>query len=212
MHKEPITEQMLCDLRAEMQQGLSAKRYRHVAAVEEAVGRMAAIYCPEKRMLLRAAALLHDMTKEYTDEEQIAVLGRFGVSVSPLDRLAPKTHHARSAAALIPSRYPTFADPELVSCVRWHTTGHASMTLSERLLYLADYIDESRTFRDCVILRGLFWGAHPEAMTQEEREAHLREVLILSFDLTVQGLLAQGVPISPDTTDARNALLLEQNK
>ena len=205
-----FTEEQLGVLRAQVAGQLSSKRFVHVAAVEKAAERLAALYCPEKTEMLRAAALLHDITKEYSEEKQLAILAQYHLPVSDCDRLAPKTHHARTAAALIPALFPAYADPELIACVRWHTTGHAEMTLPERLLYLADYIDESRKFHDCVILRGLFWGAEPEKMTPEERLVQLRRVLIESFDLTIAGLLQDRTPISPATVDARNALLAEK--
>ena len=85
------------------------------------------------------------------------------------------------------------------------------MTLDEKLIYLADYIDESRTFPDCVTLRNLFWDAHPEHMEMPARLAHLRTVLIVSYDMTITGLIRDGVPVSPDTFLARNELLCEQN-
>ena len=121
--------------------------------------------------------------------------------------MSPKTLHARTAAVLIPEQYPDFAGADVISCVRWHTTGRVGMTLCEQLVYLADYIDESRKFRDCVILREYFWGAHPESMTEDERLRHLNRTMILSFDMTMRGLLEDGSPISPDTVLARNDLL-----
>ena len=131
--------------------------------------------------------------------------------VSAYDRRSPKTFHAKTAAALIPSRYPDFAEKSVLSAVRWHTTGRADMTRMEELIYLADYIDESRTFPDCVLLRHLFWSAEPERMSEEEREAHLRAVLIESFDMTVRALMAEGAIISEDTVHARKALLLKHS-
>jgi nicotinate-nucleotide adenylyltransferase len=120
--------------------------------------------------------------------------------------------HARTAAALIPEEYPEFAEQEIIDCVRWHTTGRADMTLCEKLIYLADYIDMSRTFEDCVKLREFFMLAEPEKMSREEKEAHLTRTLVRSFDMTISGLLADGLPISRDTVEARNSLILGSQK
>jgi HD superfamily phosphohydrolase YqeK len=84
------------------------------------------------------------------------------------------------------------------------------MTLTEQLLYLADYIDESRLFPDCVRLRSFFWDAHPERMTMEDRLIHLRRTLIMSFDMTMRALLSECAVISPDTALARNRLVLAE--
>ncbi len=204
-----ITEKMLDALREQIKGSMSPKRFVHTAAVEEMVARLCALYCPEYTMQLRAAALLHDLTKELTPEEQEALCEEYGIPVDEGQRLSPKTYHAKTAAARIAREFAAFADPIIIDAVRWHTTGHAGMTLTEKLLYLADYIDESRTFPTCVLLRRYFFGAEPELMTEEERERHLRATLLLSYEHTLKDLLAEGAPIDADTTLARNELLVE---
>lgn len=201
------TEERLNRLRETVQARLSEKRCRHTLAVEDMAARLCALYCPEETEKLRAAALLHDITKELSVSEQVVLCHAYGIPISEDDLLAPKTLHARTAAAQIPVEYPEYDDPTIVSAVRWHTTGHAEMTLTEKLLYLADYIDDSRTFRNCVILRRFFWGANPQSMTAQAREALLRDTLLLSYDMTVRDLLDEGTPVAVDTIEARNELL-----
>lgn len=205
-----ITETMLDQLRETVMQSMSQKRFRHTVAVEDMVARLCALFCPEHTLQMRTAALLHDLTKELKPAEQQELCRTYGLSVTDADKLAPKTFHARTAAAVIRDRAPEFDDPLIVNAVRWHTTGHAGMTLTEKLLYLADYIDLSRTYPNCVILRRYFFGADPENMTQKEREDLLRDTLILSYDMTIRDLLAEDLPVAPDTVDARNELMLER--
>lgn len=207
-----ITEKMLDTLRKDIKGSMSPKRFAHTAAVEEMVARLCALYCPEYTLPLRAAALLHDLTKELTPEAQEALCVAYDIFVDDEQRLSPKTYHAKTAAARIVRDYSEFADPIIIDAVRWHTTGHAGMTLTEKLLYLADYIDESRTFPSCVLLRRYFFGAEPELMTKEERARHLRATLLLSYEHTLKDLLADGAPIAEDTVRARNELLLEAAK
>ncbi len=202
-----ITEEMLDALRADVAGSMSEKRFHHTAEVERMVARLAALYLPQKERMLRAAALLHDITKEYTTADQLRLCAVHELVVTENDLGAPKTFHARTAAAEIPHRYPDFGDEEIVRCVRYHTTGRQGMTLEEKLVYLADYIDLSRTFPDCVTLRNAFFEAEPERMSMEQRLGHLDNVLILSLDMTIRALLEEGTPISPDTFEARNDLI-----
>ena len=207
-----ITEKMLDTLRETVKDSMSPKRFVHTAAVEEMIVRLCALYCPEYTLPLRAAALLHDLTKELTPEAQETLCSAYDIPTDDLQRLSPKTYHAKTAAARIVRDFPQFADPIIVDAVRWHTTGHAGMTLTEKLLYLADYIDESRTFSSCVLLRRYFFGAEPELMSAEERERHLRATLLLSYEHTLKDLLSEGAPIDQDTIRARNELLVEAAK
>ncbi|MBQ9086846.1 MAG: bis(5'-nucleosyl)-tetraphosphatase (symmetrical) YqeK [Clostridia bacterium] len=205
-----FTETMLAELREGVRRTMSEKRFRHTAEVERMAERLGTLYVPDQIMMLRAAALLHDMTKEYSPDHHLMICAQKNIPLTKEDVYAPKTFHARTAAVLIPEKYPAFATEELIGCVRWHTTGRRGMTLCEKLLYLADYIDLSRTFEDCVRLRNYFFDASPETMTEKERLSHLRDTLILSFDMTVSALLFEGAPISPDTLDARNELVIEK--
>ncbi len=202
----------LSTLRESILGRMSPKRFAHTVAVEQMVARLCELFCPEATSAMRAAALLHDLTKELDVNGQVALCDRLGLPVTAEDRMAHKTFHARTAAALIPMEFPSFADPVILEAVRWHTTGHRGMTLTEQLLYLADYIDLSRTFSNCVILRRYFWGAEPEKMTAEDRLRLLRQTLLLSFDMTVRDLLEEGLPIATDTMEARNELLLLLSK
>ena len=205
-------ESALDSLRAAVSGEMSEKRFRHTAEVEKMAARLGRLYAPDKVDVLRAAALLHDITKEYSTERQLQICYEQGIRISKQDILTPKTFHAKTAAALIPTLYPEFADDEVISAVRWHTTGRADMGFLEKIIYLADYIDESRTFPDCVTLRDMFWGAKPEEMSPEERLVHLDCVLLRSFDMTLAALIADGAPISEDTFAARNALIVEQSQ
>ncbi len=212
-----ITLAMLDELRSALEAKMSCgkmsqKRFAHTVEVEKMAARLARCYAPEKENILRAAALLHDITKEYSADMQVMLCARYGIEVAETDMYAPKTFHAKTAAALLADEYPDFAVAEVVECVRWHTTGKERMSIPEKLVYLADYIDMSRTFEDCVKLREYFFGKNIEAMSAEEREAHLDDTLLMSFDMTMRGLLEEGTPISPDTVAARNELAVKRIK
>ncbi|MBQ7173248.1 MAG: bis(5'-nucleosyl)-tetraphosphatase (symmetrical) YqeK [Clostridia bacterium] len=208
--KKQITEEQLQNLRKTVSEQLSPKRAYHTLCVEQMVARLSELFCPEKTMTLRAAALLHDITKEKSTKEQEALCKELGIVPTLENHFSPKTYHAITAASLIEREYPDFADEKILSAVRWHTTGHAGMTLAEKLLYLADYIDESREYENCVALRKEFFDANPESMNMEEREKLLCRVLIHSYRLTMEDLLSEGRLIAKDTVEAYNELLIEQ--
>ena len=208
--KNPFGEAEITALRERVIEEMSPKRFHHTAAGEDMVTRLAILFCPEDIPALRVAALLHDITKEYDIPTHAAILTRAGQPPVAGEEYAYKTFHARTAALLIPENYSDFNCETVVNAVRWHTTGRAGMTLTEKLLYLADYIDESRLFPDCVRLRSFFWNGSPEGMTMEERHTHLRRTLIMSYDMTMRALLSEDAVISPDTALARNELVLEE--
>lgn len=203
-----IAESEIQQLRQKIAVYMSEKRYLHTVAVEDMAARLAEIYCPEKKNKLRAAALLHDITKELLLDDHILICKEYGEELSSEDYRAPKTFHARTAAVLIPMEFPEFSDIEIINAVRYHTTGCAHMTLFEKIIYLADYIDDTRTFEDCIKLRDMFWGAEPQKMSESDRLAHLDAVMLEALNMTISALIQDKKIISCDTVSARNSLLL----
>ena len=205
-----FTEEMIASLREKVKNEMGEKRYFHTLEVEKMAARLGAIYVPEQIDMLRVAALLHDVTKERSVEEHIAICKEAGLDATVGEMESPKMFHARTAALIIPSKYSEFATPEIISAVRYHTTGRADMTMAEKIIYLADYIDMSRTFGDCVALREFFFAFDFEGTSYEEKVKHLTATLIMSYNLTIAGLLEDGKHINKNTFEARNYLILEQ--
>ena len=205
-----FTEEMLENLRKQVGCEMGEKRYFHTLEVEKMAARLGKIYAPSKIDTLRAAALLHDITKERTAEEHIAICERSGIEVSVAERKSPKMFHSKTAALVIPEKYPEFANEDIISAVRYHTTGKADMTIEEKIIYLADYIDMSRSFGDCVALRNFFFDFDFENATEKEKIEHLNDTIIMSYDFTIKGLLEDGKHIDKMTFEARNFLILEK--
>lgn len=206
-----INEAALEGLRSALPGMMSEKRAKHVLGVERMAARLGSLFTPdpESILMLRGAALLHDITKELSVEEHAAILRAHGAEPTECDLRSPKTLHARTAALIIPERFPRFADPQLLSAIRWHTTGREGMTVYDKIIYFADYIDDTRIYPSCVHLREQFFGAAPEKMSPEEKMLHFDRLLVLSFDMTLRELISDGLLISPDTIAARNSILLD---
>ncbi len=206
-----ITDDMLISLRQGLKTKMSGFRLAHTLGVEEMSCRIGEIYCPQKLNILRAAALLHDITKELSAFAQKEIFLKHGLEMSEEVENSPPTQHAITASLEIPILYPEFAHDEVISAVRYHTTGRADMTLTEKIIYISDYIDFTRTYSDCILLREMFWSSHPELMTEDERELHLDRVILRSFDLTIADLRENGRVISRATIDARDSIINKIN-
>ena len=198
------------ELRREIAGYVSGKRLAHTYAVERESEALAHIFSLDADMTekLCCAALLHDLTKQKTAEEQLELCRRFGIAYTPCDLAAPKVFHAMTGAALARELFPEVADETVCACIRYHTVGRPDMTLPEKLLFLAAYIEDTRTFADCVELRRLFYDGLPQSLP--ERLIHLDRIMVTAYDMTVRCLLEENAVISPDTVAARNALLLDR--
>ncbi len=206
-------------LRTMLSRHISGKRLSHTLAVERECRRLAPLFSapgllsPADGDRLFISALLHDITKEKTAEEQLLLCRRYRIPLSDYETASPKVLHAMTGGAyareaLRDAGLPPLADDFVCESIRTHTTGDAHMTLMGKLLYLADYIEDTRTFADCVTLRHTFYeGLPPPEDGVGPLLSHLDRTLILSFDMTIGDLISNGAMIDPHTTAARNALL-----
>ncbi len=206
---ERFSEKALEELRRDVMGKMSAKRFSHTLGVEKKAEELCALFAPEKTGMMRAAALLHDITKELKTDEQLVLCKKYGIVCDADTLAAPKLLHSMTAASVIPDKFPRFAVPELIRAVSVHTAGSEDMNIYDRILYLADYIEDTRTFEDCVRLRKLFDDGIAESKTEAEREKVLSRIMLQSFDMTIKDLLESGKPLAVVTVRSRNAILKE---
>ena len=202
-----ITEETLTELRERIRPYLKESRYLHTLEVEEEAARIGAVFLPDKIEKLRVSALLHDITKREDLEKQLQMCEEFGIILQREDLDSPQVLHAMTAAAVAERDFADIVDEEILSGIRWHTTGHDGMTVFESVIYLADYIEPSRTFDDCIALRSVFWGSMPNADDRLVQTVHLCRTMMLSFDMTIRNLLQEEKAVGTDTVLARNCFL-----
>ena len=121
---------------------LKPKRIPHVQGTEAEARRLARRWGVDEEDAAEAA-ILHDMTKKLNHEEQLRLCEKCGIMTDTCERANEKLLHAKTGAVLA---VQDFGAPEHVSrAIRWHTTGRPGMTDLERVIYLADYIEPTRS-------------------------------------------------------------------
>lgn len=200
-----IAPTVLDALRERARATLSHGRYTHTLGVERCVCRLGERLLPEAIPALRAAALLHDITKEYTPEEHRALCEAFGISLPEEALSMPALMHAFTAPLYIRRELPSLACEPILSAIACHTVGRADMTLFDKILFVADYVEDGRTYPACVAVRQHLFASLSDA-AQDAQHA-LDEATLAALENTVSALLSRGKPISVETVMARNALL-----
>jgi len=170
---------------------LTEQRYIHTVGVMEAAIMLAKRFGadPDKAEL---AAIFHDYAKFRPKEEMKKIIVEQGY---PRDLLeySPELWHAPAGAFLV-EREAGITDPDVLSAIRYHTSGRPGMGLLEKIIYLADYIEPGRSFPGVA-----------EVRLQAEEE--LDEALISSIKNTISFLLKKKQPIYPDTFLTYNDLV-----
>ena len=89
------------------------------------------------------AGLLHDCAKCIPGENKIKMCEKYHLNVSEVERENPSLLHAKLGAFLAAKKYH-IEDKEIINAIASHTTGHPHMTLLEKIIYIADYIEPGR--------------------------------------------------------------------
>ena len=89
------------------------------------------------------AGLLHDCAKGLKHEELIGTVDGASISVSKVERDNPELLHAKAGSVIAREKYG-ITDEEILSAIFYHTTGKPGMTLLEKIIFIADYIEPNR--------------------------------------------------------------------
>ncbi|MBU5434185.1 nicotinate (nicotinamide) nucleotide adenylyltransferase [Pseudoflavonifractor sp. MSJ-37] len=178
------------DLRACSYSMMKAKRIRHVKGVEEEGVKLALHWGadPEKA---RKAGILHDCTKYWDLEKQLRTCEKYGIVLDDLERRAVKLLHAKTGAAI--ARYVFGMPEDVCEAIYWHTTGKGDMTLLDKILYMADYMEPGRDFEGVERLRELAY-------------TDLDEAVLLGCEMSIQDMEERGQPIHYRTQEAYDQL------
>ena len=178
------------DLRCVALSMLDPRRIPHVLGTEETAAALALRWGADEESA-RRAALLHDCTKKFDKELQLALCRQYGIEPDAAERREGKLLHAITGAAVA---YADFGvSGEVRDAIRWHTTGKADMTLLEKIIYLADYIEPTRNFGALKELRPLAYE-------------DLDRAILRGLTIAVEDLSRKGMVLHPNSVRARDYL------
>ena len=170
---------------------LSGFRLKHTLGCEKAA-RMLAQQYGEDEDKCAFAMLLHDITKTFSQEEQLNLCEKYDIIPNDVEKTEWKMLHGKTAAAIAADVYG--APPDVVHAISYHTTGCADMTLLDKIVYMADYIEENRSFDGVKTARKL-------------AARNLDKALLYGLNSSLRDLIHRGKQIHVDTVLARNWLL-----
>ncbi len=188
-----IPQNRIDELKSILKERLTEKRYLHSLAVADEAARLAEILKADVQKMY-VAGLLHDICKNETAEQQLQLFSQFGIMLTDIEKASPSVWHAYSGALYIKNVLGV-DDEDIISSVRYHTTGKADMTLSEKIIYIADLTEVNRDYPDVDVVRALL-------------KDDIDKAIIYVLKYTLKKLSADNKPIHPNTLDAYNFLVL----
>ena len=165
---------------------LKPRRVAHVWGCEHEARKLAERWGADAD-LAAEAGILHDITKKFELSEQLLLSEKYGIINDTIELSNLKLLHAKTGACMARDLYGV---PDAIyQAIRWHTTGRPDMSLLEKIIYLADYIEPTRDFEGVEPLRALAY-------------ADLDRAMLLGLEMSLDELREKGVEPHPNTADA----------
>ncbi len=172
---------------------LKESRVNHVLGCADTARKLARLYGADETAAYRAG-LLHDVTKAIDGEDQLLLVDKYDILISDFERSHPKLLHAKTGAYV--AKYVFGESEEIQKAIFWHTTGKADMSLMEKIIYLADYMEPTRDFPGVEKLRELAW-------------TDLNRAMLLAFTMCIEELVRENKNVCKDSREARDFIARE---
>lgn len=123
---------------------LTPKRYIHTLGVAQESLQLAKRYGidPDKAYM---AGLLHDCAKCLTDEEKLELCEKYELELDDILKSQPDLTHSFLGAKIAEKEYG-IKDKEILNAISYHTTGRPNMSMLEKIIFIADYIEPNRDY------------------------------------------------------------------
>ena len=173
---------------------LSEKRYRHSVNVSREAVRLAKKYGADPQKA-ETAGILHDCMKDLPADKQLKSMEQFGIILTNVEKAGKKLWHAILGAAYI-EKVLGVTDLEVLTAVRYHTTGRAGMSLLEKVIFVADFTSADRDYPGVDRMR-------------KKADADLDAAILEGTAFTIGELLDGGWAVHPDTVNLYNETVLK---
>lgn len=172
---------------------MSEHRFVHSVNVSKEARKLAKIYGADAEKAA-IAGILHDITKEMPVEEQLKIITDSGIILDNVQKNAPKLWHGISGSIYIKENLD-INDADILNATRYHTTGRAGMSLLEKIIFVADFTSQERTYKGVSTMR-------------KKSRKTLDEAMLYGFKFTFSDLSKRELAIHPDELACYNEIVL----
>lgn len=130
------------ELIREVQKELKYARFIHTMGVAGTAASLAERYGCDMRKA-ETAGILHDCAKYMDVDKMESLCDKNGLELSDVERGNSALLHSKAGSILARTKYGV-TDPEILQAIRYHTTGRPDMSLLEKIVFIADYIEPGR--------------------------------------------------------------------
>ncbi|MBR1776581.1 bis(5'-nucleosyl)-tetraphosphatase (symmetrical) YqeK [bacterium] len=175
-----------------LKENLTKERFEHSLGTAECAKKLALMYGLDSDKAY-FTGLIHDCAKCMAKDKTLEILK--ALPLEDGEFCNAKTHHAPVGAYIAKNEFG-INDEEILSAIRWHTIGKVNMTMFEKIIFLADKIEERTRPKECVELINLL-----------KEKNGLDKALLVCYKNTIKSLVDRNLPICSSATEIYNSLL-----
>lgn len=172
---------------------LPEKRLSHAMGVAETAEKLARKYQAD-HCKARIAGLLHDIARDFDDNEMLKRAKQYNLAVSEFGFAMPLLLHGPVGAVMAREEFG-IQDGEILNAIALHTVGSEDMSQLDKILFVADKIEPNRSHSSVVEIR-------------RQAEVDLERALLSCFDESIRYTLKIGCLLHPTSVKARNAIIV----
>ena len=184
-----------CDYKKVIKPLMSEHRYIHSVNVAKEAKFLAKKYGADEEKAY-IAGMLHDITKEMPREEQLQIILDSDIILDNVLSEAPKLWHGLSGGIYVKKNLD-IKDDDILNAIRYHTTGRAGMSLLEKIIFVADFTSEERTYKGIATMR-------------KKSRKSLEEAMLYGFKFTFSDLTSRELAIHPNELSCYNEIVLQK--
>ena len=206
------TDIQIEELRHRVEERMSKKRFLHSLGVEKMAAYIGQRVLPESVSELRAAALLHDISKEYSEAEYFLTIKKHNLTLTEEDLATPPLWHSITAPGVVADEFSEYADEDVLSAVYNHTVGSPDMSVFDEIILLSDYIEEGRQYKACIDLREKFLADLAATDASDEAVLALHRAVAESLTNNINEFVSRGKSFHKRTGETRDAILAKTER
>ena len=168
---------------------LKEARFNHSIGVMNMAIKLAEIHSVDI-ISAKFAGLLHDVAKNMANEELIEYCEKNGIELDPVKLESPGMLHAEVGAHIAKNKFG--ASDDVVQAIEYHTLANEEMTSLDKIIYIADLIEEGRDLP----------GLDP---IREVAYKDLDEAFVLALEYCIENVKERGKTIHSKSSKALEA-------
>lgn len=190
-------EELLNKIDNDLKKVLSEKRYNHSTGVMKKAEELAKIYKIDVNKA-KLVGLAHDIGKELSKEEMLEYARKNNIEVDSVEEVNVGLLHAKIGADICKKKYGFSQDMQ--NAIKYHTVGNENMDLLAKIIYVADKIEDGRTYKDEEKMKEL-------QVVRDLATKDINKALVYEIDSSITYTIQKHKLIHPDSILTRNMLL-----